>query len=227
MRVALLEAGTIKHLAVGDVVYDVGDVLTHAVIIETGVVSEITVLEDGAQAESGTVGNESQIGAASLMMNRSAARAYVVRISGSALFVPLEALDATIGRNFEARNVYMKLGEARLNASLQLTACQAAHSAEQRTARWLLQAHDRVPEDGFYLKQATLAEALGLRRATVSEICSAFAASGAIAYARGHVRVLDRTKLEAQACICYRVIASGFDAALGPPPPRPSCEAVL
>jgi len=47
---------------------------------------------------------------------------------------------------------------------------------------------------------------LAVRRASVSEVASGLAADGAIAYTRGSITVLDRDRLEACACGCYRVI---------------------
>ncbi|GGK39647.1 Crp/Fnr family transcriptional regulator [Salinarimonas ramus] len=216
-RAMILRDAQRYPLDAGEVVYEAGDRLTHSVFIESGVVSEVTVLADGRLVESSTIGNESKIGASSLLMSQVAARTYLVRVAGTALFVPIQTVDAAVRTDFEARNVYMKLGQAMLNASLQSTACVAVHSAEQRAARWLLQAHDRVGDD-FALKQSTLAEALCVRRATVSEICSGFAADGAIAYRRGAMHVQDRYRLRRFSCECYDVITKGFDAAVGDAP---------
>ncbi|WP_372424460.1 Crp/Fnr family transcriptional regulator [Salinarimonas chemoclinalis] len=221
-RAAILAHAQRYRIEAGEIVYDVGDRFTHSVFVETGVVSETTVLADGRMAESGTIGNESKIGATSVLMRQVANRAYVVRVAGTALFVPLVRLDAAVRADFEARNVYMKLSQAMQDATLQIAACNTAHTIEQRAARWLLQAHDRIEGDALFLKQSTLAEALGARRATISEICSAFADAGAIGYARGHMRIRDRAGLEHLSCECHGVIKRGFDEALGAPPPAAS-----
>jgi hypothetical protein len=38
---------------------------------------------------------------------------------------------------------------------------------------------------------------------------------GAIRYIRGHIKILDRQKLEAIVCECYRVVKDEFDRLLG------------
>jgi hypothetical protein len=38
---------------------------------------------------------------------------------------------------------------------------------------------------------------------------------GAINYVRGHIKILDRAKLEATVCECYRVVKDEFDRLLG------------
>ena len=43
-----------------------------------------------------------------------------------------------------------------------------------------------------------------LRRAGVTTACNALRDSGVINYSRGSMRILDRQKLEAAACECYR-----------------------
>ena len=53
-------------------------------------------------------------------------------------------------------------------AGMQATACNAVHSVEQRLARWLLMAHDRMASDEFPLTQEFAAMMLGTSRQTVT-----------------------------------------------------------
>ena len=70
-------------------------------------------------------------------------------------------------------------------------------------SRWLLHAHDRMGGDKFHLKQESLAQALGLRRATVSSACSDLMEAGAISYLRGKLTVTNRSVLHERSCACY------------------------
>ena len=47
---------------------------------------------------------------------------------------------------------------------------------------------------------------LGVRRESVSHAAAALQGARCIRYARGHVRVIDRRRLEQAACECYLVI---------------------
>ena len=96
------------------------------------------------------------------------------------------------------------------------TACNRAHAAEQRCARWLLQTHDRVEGDSFDLTQEFLAEMLGERRATVNRSATLLQQRGLIRYSRGHIEVLDRAGLEDAACGCYRYIRGVYEETLAP-----------
>jgi Mn-dependent DtxR family transcriptional regulator len=68
------------------------------------------------------------------------------------------------------------------------------------------QTNDRWSADRQFL-----AELLGVRRSTVSEVLEPFQAQGLIRYSRGKCTVLDREGLMAGSCECYRVIAKEFE----------------
>ena len=77
-------------------------------------------------------------------------------------------------------------------------------------ARWLLMTHDRVGRDDFDLTQEFLAQMLGVRRATVSEVASDLQARGLIRYTRGRIWVTDRGGLQSLSCECYGIIRNEY-----------------
>jgi hypothetical protein len=87
---------------------------------------------------------------------------------------------------------------------MQSTACNAVHSVEQRLARWLLHAQDRMETDEFPLTQEFVAMMLGATRPTVTVVAGTLQKAGLITYHRGHVTIVDRGKLEAASCECHR-----------------------
>jgi CRP-like cAMP-binding protein len=89
----------------------------------------------------------------------------------------------------------------------QIAGCHRLHRAEERLARWLLMAQDRVQSDYLYFTQEFLAMMLGARRTTVTVVAGALQESGLIEYRRGHVKILNRENLAAAACECYQVIS--------------------
>jgi CRP-like cAMP-binding protein len=88
---------------------------------------------------------------------------------------------------------------------MQSTACNARHSVEQRLARWMLLAHDRVGRDEFPLTQEFAAMMLGASRPMVSVVAGVLQKAGLIAYHRGVIRIVNREGLEQAACECYQV----------------------
>jgi CRP-like cAMP-binding protein len=93
----------------------------------------------------------------------------------------------------------------------QSSACNRAHAADERCARWLLMTHDRVSADLFPLTHEFLGQMLGVRRASVSVVAGILQKAGLILYARGVVNVLDRPGLERQSCECYEVVRREID----------------
>src|SRR6266480_2026267 len=87
---------------------------------------------------------------------------------------------------------------------MQSTACNAVHSVEQRLARWLLHAQDRVGRDAFPLTQEFVAMMLGAARPTVTVVAGTLQKAGLIKYRHGKVTIVDREALENASCECYR-----------------------
>jgi len=78
-------------------------------------------------------------------------------------------------------------------------------------ARWLLQLHDRVPDDVVLLTQEALAQLLGVRRTTVTLMMSKLRAAAAIqSDRRGFVEV-DPARLNSMACECYALMQRRID----------------
>jgi Mn-dependent DtxR family transcriptional regulator len=69
-------------------------------------------------------------------------------------------------------------------------------------------AHDRVGTDAFPLTQEFVAMMLGVARPTVTIVAGTLQKAGLITYQRGKVTVLDREKLEAASCECYRTVTN-------------------
>jgi Mn-dependent DtxR family transcriptional regulator len=65
------------------------------------------------------------------------------------------------------------------------------------------------------MTQELIADMLGVRREGVTLAAGHLQDMGAINYARGRIQILDRRKLEATACECYKVVKDEFDRLLG------------
>jgi Mn-dependent DtxR family transcriptional regulator len=76
-------------------------------------------------------------------------------------------------------------------------------------------AHDRVPGDEIRLTQEFLSEMIGVRRPGVTVIALALQEAGLIRYRRGKITVLDRGRLQARSCECYRVVEDEWDRVVG------------
>jgi CRP-like cAMP-binding protein len=186
------------------------DPLRRVYLIESGVVSLVTVFEDGRTVEMATVGREGLLGVETLLGGDTALGCYLVQVSGSALAMEASQFRVALRDSPKLRIACQAYAQAFFAQLLQNVACNATHTVERRCARRLLMSHDLSEGDTFALTQELLAEMLGVRRSTVTLVDRALQEAGLIEYRRGAITVLDRPGLEAAACECYQVIRERY-----------------
>jgi CRP-like cAMP-binding protein len=192
-----------RELKTGDVIFEEGDPVTHVIFPHEGVISFVAEMADGRSVEKSSVGNEGFVGLTLMLGGGTALGRCVVQVPGSASWMSIEDLDVALERFECVRAIMLRYAKAHTVQLMESVACNSLHTAEQRVARWLLHAHDRVEGDTFYITQEGLANLLALRRATVNAICTTLMAAGAIAYHRGALTVIDSQVLKSYACECY------------------------
>jgi CRP-like cAMP-binding protein len=173
---------------------------------QSGLISLVVFMQDGRTVEAGIVGNEGIVGMPAMMGYSRHPLQEVIQISGAALRISL-----TDFRKLAPRLPQLLVSANRYMASLglqvaQTAACNRVHDLEQRMARWLLMARDRVGSNTLAITQDFLATMLGTDRPSVTLAEGVLAAAGAIEHVRGVVKLLDRQKLESCSCECYGVI---------------------
>jgi CRP-like cAMP-binding protein len=170
-----------------------------------GFCSVVTVLEDGSMVEVATIGREGMVGVSALIDGQPVVSATMVQ---GATEVCYRMSAASFRAEFEKRGAFYTLlsrySQALTDSIMQSTACNAVHSIEQRLARWLLMAQDRMGGSEFPLTQEFLAMMLGATRPTVTVVAGSLQRAGLISYRRGQVKVRNRAKLEAASCECYK-----------------------
>jgi len=160
---------------------------------------------NGSTIEVGMVGAEGLVGVSALLGSDTASQQVIVQIPGIALRMNAGRCKTAFDQSEPVRRVALRFIEAFLNLTAQTAACNRLHSIEQRCARWLLMALDRIQSDTMPLTQEFLASMLGVRRAGITTIAGELQRSGLIRYHHGQLSVVDRDGLEANACECYRI----------------------
>jgi CRP-like cAMP-binding protein len=174
-----------------------------------GFCSVLTVLEDGGMVEVVTIGREGMIGLSALFEGGPSPSLAMVQADMETCYrMRVSAFRREMERRGSFHNVVTRYAQALVGVIMQGTACNAIHSLEQRLARWFLTAHDRVATDVFPLTHEFVAMMLGAARPTVTVVAGTLQRAGLIRYRRGTVTIVDRDKLEAASCECYRVATS-------------------
>lgn len=187
----------------GQILYEDGAPFTRAIFPHEGVISLMAEMESGKTVEKTSIGVEGFLGFVLVMGGSKAISTSTVQVPGYASWLALSDLHEALGQFECVRQTMLRYAASLITQLMESVACNKLHSAEQRIARWLLQAHDRVVGDSFHLTQQALAEVLGLRRATVSDVWSELHQAGVLDYSRGMVTVTNRSALEQRSCECY------------------------
>ncbi|HEY0435924.1 MAG TPA: Crp/Fnr family transcriptional regulator [Phenylobacterium sp.] len=198
----------------GRLLYDPGDPIDVIYFPHDGVISLMTLMENGAAIESATIGCEGALGLMAAVAPRQSLSRAIVQTPTRASRIGANALHEAWRQSPRVKDLIDRHTEALFGHAIQSVACNALHSVEARFCRWLLTCHDRISNDTVALTQEFLADMLGVQRTTVTAVARGLQAEGAIRYRRGVVDILDRAKLEAMACECYGVIMRTYERLL-------------
>jgi CRP-like cAMP-binding protein len=178
-------------------------------------VSMVAELEDGTQAEVGIIGREGVTGTALLAGVETSFVEALVQIPGPALRMEARAFQREIEANAALRTLLFRYHEVLQSQISQTAACNGRHGLEQRLARWLLMAQDRVGEDLLPLTQDFIAMMLGVHRPSITVTAGILQRAGLIRYSAGVITVLDRASLEVSSCECYAAVRRRAATLLG------------
>lgn len=206
----------------GRLLYDPGDRIDAVYFPQDGVISLMTLMENGAAIESATIGREGALGLMAAVSPRQSLSRAIVQTPCSACRITANALHDAWEKSARIREMIDNHNEALFGHAIQSVACNALHSVEARFCRWLLTCHDRISSDTVALTQEFLADMLGVQRTTVTAVARALQEKGFIRYRRGVVDIMDRSGLEAMTCECYDAIRRTYERLL----PTPSLDEV-
>jgi len=169
-----------------------------------GFCSMLTVLEDGDMVEIATIGREGVVGVSAALNGKPASVAMVQGETDTCYRMKVETFREEVDRHEAFQRLMANYAQALFEFVAQSTACNAVHSVEQRLARWLLMARDRMGSDDFPLTQEFVSMMLGASRPTVTVVAGTLQKAGLITYHRGHVTITNGENLEAASCECYQ-----------------------
>ncbi|MBD5653838.1 MAG: Crp/Fnr family transcriptional regulator [Candidatus Eremiobacteraeota bacterium] len=186
----------------------------HVIFPVASVVSAVTTMQDGAAVEVMLVGREGFYGLQVALGENTSPNDAMVQLPNSFWRIASEDFATCLGQDPPLLKRVLRYVAATLDSVSQLSACNRLHPINERCARWLLMAHDRVAGDEILLTQEYLATMLGVRRPSVSIAASALDQAGFIKYSRGRILMRDRKGLEGAACECYWAVNASLERML-------------
>jgi len=195
----------IVPLTLKEIIQKADDPVDYVYFPGGGFLSVVAVLEDSGMVEVTTVGREGAVGVSAALDGATADAATIVQgETGVCYRMTAKAFRQEMARRGAFYQLLTRYTHAFVGVIMQSTACNAVHSIEQRLARWLLMAQDRMGSDQFTLTQEFVAMMLGANRSTVTVVAGTLQKAGLITYRRGRVSILDRDRLESASCECYQ-----------------------
>jgi CRP-like cAMP-binding protein len=205
----------VSPLRMRETLQEAGDPPGHVYFPTSGIISLLTVLENGMMIEFATVGREGTTAVPVFLEMNDSTMAFVSQLPGEALRMTAADFRLAVVHVPSLAAALVRYSGVLLALVAQSAACNRAHHVDARCARWLLITQDQAGGSEFPITQEFLAQMLGVSRPSVTQSAAALQKAGTISYHRGQVTILDRRKLERASCECYGVVKERFARMVG------------
>ncbi len=195
----------------GHVVCESGESSSHVYFPTDSIVSMLYEMENGSSTEISVIGNEGLVGSHLILGGNSCTSRAIVQSSGSAYRLSAKKMKAEFEGNAEVSSLILRYIQSLTMQIAQTAVCNRHHCIDQQLCRRLLLSLDRLPGNELNMTQEVIANMLGVRREGITEAAGKLQSQGVIEYSRGHITVLDRSKLEELSCECYAVVKNESD----------------
>jgi CRP-like cAMP-binding protein len=190
----------------GEIIYLTGDHIEYAYFPENGLLSLVSTTETGSTLEVAMVGSEGGVGLPVILGNRTIPYEVTVQFTAVALRIRAKALQDEFDKGKTLHEFVLRYLNVLFAQIFQSSICNQFHTLDEKLGRWLLTVHDQVNSDSLNLTQEIISNTLGVPRTAITMAAGNMQRAGLIRYSRGRIFILDRARLEAKSCECYRIL---------------------
>ena len=190
-----------------------------------GVISLTRLLADGEVGEVAMVGREGMLGVGLLIDADPIPTRAFVQMKGVALVQSARNARKEFLRGEEFQILMFRYVRALSAQMAQITMCTRRHSVEQQLIRWLLGCCERVQGDCLIITHEAIAQALCVRRGSITESLSRLQEAGLVACARRQILILDHAGLAKACCECHEATREDARRIFGAATPSPHVPA--
>ncbi len=166
---------------------------------ESGFASVVANGSDKRPIEVGLIGREGMTGLAVVLGNDRPDNETYIQVAGHGQCIKATALREAIDHCASLHRSLLRYAHAFLNQTTRTALANGRSKIEERLARWLLMADDRIDGDELPLTHEFLAMMLGVRRPGVTIAVQELEREGLIVRRRGTIVILNRKALEKRA----------------------------
>ena len=211
----ILKVSKTVELLFGDILCEPSELFRFVYFPLSGFISLMASAEDHQPLEIGIIGNEGLLGVTLLLEVDTAVTRGIVHGNGSVLKIDtshFKQLLKTTPILLSRLKSYLFIIVTQFAQSAN---CNHFHKIESRLAFWLLMSHDRTNSDHFHVTHDCLDSILAVRRSSISIAAYKLQQMELISYARGEIKILNRSGLEAASCCCYAAMSNSYNRLLG------------
>ena len=202
-------------LELGKSLYESGDKMDYAYFPTTAIISMLYIMENGATAEIGIIGNDGLLGVTLFMGGDSTTSRAIIQSAGDAFKMKAKDLKEEFAKSGVFQTLLLRYTQALMTQISQTAVCNRLHPIEQQLCRWLLLSHDRLQSDKLIMTHDLISNMLGVRREGITLAAQKLAKRKLITNKRGMITVIDREGLETAVCECYAVVNKEYNRLLG------------
>ncbi len=190
--------------------------IEYVYFIESGMVSVVAEKSDGRSIEVGVYGRDG-MGATTVLLGSDQTPHHQFMQIGGAGF-RLSAVDflRIVDQSSTLRNMMLRFVHVFMTQTAQTALVNGSSVIEERLARWVLMCHDRLDALEFPITHDFLSMMLGVRRSSVTDAIHLLEGEMLIKATRGHIKILNRQRLERAAGASYGVPEAEYRRLIGP-----------
>lgn len=183
--------------------------------IESGFASVVANTAANRTTEIAIIGREGMTGLSIVMgVDRTPHDTYMQH-AGNGYRMPAEKLRQLMVESAQLHFDLLGRGHAYVLQTANTATANSHNNIEERLARWLLMAHDRLDGDTLSLTHEFLGIMLSVRRVGVTVALGALAGEGLIRTRRGAITIVDRKGLEKRSNGAYGVTEAEYHRLFG------------
>jgi CRP-like cAMP-binding protein len=183
--------------------------------MEAGIASVVAVQSDETEIEVGLIGREGMSGTTVLLGDDQSPHHTYIQVAGEAQRIALKELRKAMEASGSLQRFLLKYVQVFMTQTAHTAIANARAHIDQRLARWILMAHDRIEDDTVPLTHEFLALMLGVRRAGVTEALQSLKVKNLIDTGRNKIIVRNRKGLEKVAGEAYGVPEKEYRRLIG------------
>lgn len=186
-----------------------------AYFLESGIASMVLAAGSQHAIEIGMIGREGMTGMSLVMATDRSPHETFMQVGGTAWRISAAELTHAMDDSASLRQWLLRQSHA-FQVQMNFTALSnARYKLEERLARWLLMAQDRMDHPEIALTHEFLSLTLGVRRPGITSALNAFEEDGLIGSQRGAITILKRSALEDTANGSYGASEAEAERMLG------------